>query len=147
MQRTYKSGAKAAVGVLCCLAMASAMAVAQTPYQPKFKGDPARSDSEAAALGYIRTVVRAENAYNRKNGHFTHSLLELVHTGSFTKRMTQTAQGDYTVKFLARKDGYEIWLTPKQIDAQHRAFYTNSNEDGAIHADEQQEANVASGKV
>ncbi len=147
MQRTYLKAGRAAVVILCSLGMALPMAMAQAAYTPKFKGDPARSDSEAAALGYIRTVVRAENAYNRKNGHFTHSLLELVHTGSFTKRMTQTAQGDYTVKFLARKDGYEIWLTPKQIDAQHRAFYTNSNEDGIIHGDQQQEANVASEKV
>ena len=35
-------------------------AAAQTPYQPKFKGDPAKSDSEAAALGYMRTVLRAQ---------------------------------------------------------------------------------------
>ena len=37
----------------------SLAAAAQTPYQPKFKGDPAKSDSEAAALGYMRTVLRA----------------------------------------------------------------------------------------
>ena len=28
-------------------------------YQPKFPGDPARSDSEAKALGYMRVVLRA----------------------------------------------------------------------------------------
>ena len=35
-------------------------AAAQTPYQPKFPGDPARSDSEAQALGYMRVVIRAQ---------------------------------------------------------------------------------------
>jgi hypothetical protein len=35
---------------------------AQTTYQPKFKGDPAKSDSEAVALSYMRTVfARDEN--------------------------------------------------------------------------------------
>ena len=36
---------------------------AQTPetaYKPKFAGDPARSDSEAAALAYMRVVLRAQ---------------------------------------------------------------------------------------
>jgi hypothetical protein len=31
----------------------------QPAYQPKFPGDPARSESEAKALGYMRTVLRA----------------------------------------------------------------------------------------
>ena len=33
------------------LTLALSLAAAQTAYQPKFPGDPARSDSEAAALG------------------------------------------------------------------------------------------------
>ena len=32
----------------------ASVATAQTTYQPKFHGDPARSESEAAALGYMR---------------------------------------------------------------------------------------------
>ncbi len=114
------------------------MAAAQTPYQPKFRGDPARSDSEANALGYMRTLIRAENQYQRKNGKYATSLTQLVHTGTFTRRMTQTDRGDYTVGFRPRKDGYQLALTPKQLDAQHRSFY--AAEDGVMHADEEKAA-------
>ncbi len=74
-------------------------AAAQTPYQPKFKGDPAKSDSEAAALGYMRTVIRAQKIYQKKNNKFAASLADLVHTGSFTKRMVNPDRGDYSVGF------------------------------------------------
>jgi hypothetical protein len=115
---------------------------AQTAYQPKFKGDPARSDSEANALGYMRTVIRAQQQYNKKNDKYASTLADLVHTGSFTRRMTQTDRGDYTVSFHSRKDGYELTMTPKQVDAEHRAFY--ANEDAVMHADEQKAANESS---
>jgi hypothetical protein len=117
---------------------ATLFSAAQTAYQPKFKGDPARSDSEANALGYMRTVIRAQKQYYKKNNQYASSLMDLVHTGSFTRRMTQTDRGDYTVSFRSRKDGYELTLTPKQVDAEHRAFY--ANEDGVIHGDEQKAA-------
>lgn len=109
-------------------------AVGQTPYQPKFPGDPAHSDAEANALGYMRTVIRAQRVYQKKNQKYATSLAELVHTGSFTMRMTQTDRGDYQVHFHARRDGYELTLLPKQFDADHRAFY--ANEDGTLHAEE-----------
>jgi hypothetical protein len=127
---------------------------AQTPYQPKFPGDPAHSDSEASALGYMRTVIRAEHQYQKKNdGKFATSLAQLVHTGSFTKRMAATDRGDYKVNFHPRKgkgkdkdkEGYELILVPKQLDADHRSFY--ANEDGVIHADDQKIANEDSPKV
>ena len=38
---------------------------AQGAYQPKFPGDPARSESEAQALGYMRVVLRAERDYKK----------------------------------------------------------------------------------
>jgi len=38
--------------------VATVCATAQITYQPKFPGDPAHSDSEAAALGYMRTLLR-----------------------------------------------------------------------------------------
>ncbi len=110
-------------------------AAAQTPYQPKFKGDPAKSDSEAEALGYMRTVIRAQKIYQKKNNKFAASLSDLVHTGSFTKRMVNPERGDYSVGFRPHKDGYELTLTPKQLDAEHRSFY--ADEDGQIHADDQ----------
>ena len=123
---------------LLSLVVGTLFSAAQTAYQPKFKGDPARSDSEANALGYMRTVIRAQQQYKKKNDKYTSTLADLVHTGSFTRRMTQTDRGDYTVSFHSRKDGYELTLTPKLVDAEHRAFY--ANEDGVMHADEQKAA-------
>jgi hypothetical protein len=122
-----------------------AIAPAQTAYQPKFPGDPAHSESEAQALGYMRTVIRAQKVYYKKNNAYAASLAQLVHTGSFTKRMVATDRGDYTVSFHPRKDGYELALTPKALDADHRSFY--ANEDGVIHADDQKPANESSPKI
>lgn len=134
------------------LLAATVLVSAQMPYQPKFPGDPARSDSEANALGYMRTVIRAEHQYQKKNdGKFATSLTQLIHTGSFTKRMAATDRGDYTVSFRPHrakskdKDGYELILIPKQLDPEHRSFY--ANEDGVIHADEQKTANEDSPKI
>jgi len=115
-----------------------ASAVAQTEYKPKFPGDPAHSDSEAAALGYMRTVLRAQKLFDKKNGHYAKSLTELVHTGSFTRRMVNPDQGDYTVGFRSNKDGFALTMTPAQVDAQHRSFY--AEEDGKIHAEEDKAA-------
>ena len=114
-------------------------------YQPKFPGDPARSESEAAALGYMRTVIRAQKLYEKKNDKFALSLSDLVHTGNFTRRMLNPDRGDYTVMFHSRKDGYELTLTPRQQDAEHRSFY--ANEDGVIHGDETKSADEGSPKV
>jgi hypothetical protein len=127
----------AAMALIACLA-----AGAQTTYQPKFKGDPAKSDSEAAALGYMRTVLRAQKQYKKKNDKFAASLADLVHTGSFTKRMVNPDRGDYSVGFKPNKDGFDLTLTPKQLDAEHRSFY--ADEDGVIHGDDQGPANEKS---
>lgn len=123
----------------------AAPTVAEPPYQPKFPGDPARSGSENSALGYMRTVVRAQREYKKKNGKFAPSLNALVHTGSFTRRMTKTDRGDYTVSFQSKKDGFELALTPKQMDSTHRSFY--ADEDGAIHAEEDKAASETSPTV
>jgi len=129
-----------AVSVLLVALLASAQAI----YQPKFKGDPARSDSEAAALGYVRTFLRAQKIYKKKNGHYATSLLELSKTGSFTRRMVSAERGDYTVKFRAHKDKdtFEVTMVPKQLDATHRSFF--SDQEGKIRADEQKEADESS---
>jgi hypothetical protein len=132
-------------GIALLLLAGTLISLAQSAYQPKFKGDPARSESEANALGYMRTVIRAQQQYYKKNNKFAPSLADLVHTGSFTKRMTQTDRGDYTVGFHSRKDGYELTMTPKQLDAEHRAFY--ANEDGVMHADETKAADENSPAV
>lgn len=116
------------------------------PYQPKFKGDPARSDSEAGALGFMRVVIRAQNEYNKKHNEYATSFADLVNHGSFTRRMAKTTErGDYTVGFRGKKDSYVLIMTPKNLDAQHRSFY--AEEDGVIHADETKPADASSPKV
>jgi len=142
--------------ILLALALATTSLLAQmqtTPpaqppastYQPKFKGDPAKSDSEAAALGYMRTVLRAQKLYYKKNNKYAASLADLVHTGSFTKRMVNPDRGDYSVGFRPNKDGFDLTLTPKQLDAEHRSFY--ADEDGQIHGDDQAPATEKSSIV
>lgn len=114
---------------------------AQTPetaYKPKFAGDPARSDSEAIALAYMRVVLRAQRQFNKQYGHFATSLPELVHSGSFTKRMVDPNRGDYTAGFKGKKDSFILTMTPKQLDAMHRSFY--AEDDGKIHADDERPA-------
>jgi len=138
-----KAGFRRAVTcILAGILAFTVTAAAQTAYQPRFPGDPARSDSEAAALGYMRTVLRAQRQYNKKNGHYAKSLADLVHTGSFTRRMTNPDRGDYSVSFRSKKDAFQLALTPKQMDAQHRSFY--ADEDGMIHADEEKPADEKS---
>ena len=139
--------------VIIALSLFAASAVAQqTPppsdqnlapgYTPKYHGDPARSDSEAVALGYMRAVMRAQMLYNRKNDHYATSLSQLVHTQNFTQRMVNPDRGDYTVGFKSKKDNFVLRMTPKNLDAQHRSFYAEN--DGKIHADEAKAADAAS---
>jgi hypothetical protein len=105
-------------------------------YTPKFHGDPARSDSEAAALAYMRVVMRAEVGFNKQYGHYAVTLRELVHSGTFTLRMVNPDRGDYTAGYKVKKekDNYILTLTPKFLDVQHRSFYAEN--DGKIHAEE-----------
>jgi len=134
--------------VIASLALASSTLFAQaaapaaqppvSTYQPKFPGDPARSDAEAAALAYMRVVLRAQHRFEKQYGHFATSLSELVHSGSFTKRMVNPDRGEYTVGFEGKKDSFILTMTPKQLDPQHRSFY--AEDDGKIHADEEKPA-------
>jgi hypothetical protein len=127
---------------------APAPAPAQAPplYQPKFAGDPARSESEAQALGYMRVVLRAQKEYKKRHNNFAESLPALAGTGSLTKRMARsTERGDYTVGFRSQKDGFILTMTPKQMDSEHRSFY--AEEDGVIHADDQKPADQNSPRI
>ena len=103
-------------------------------YTPKYKGDPAQSDSEFAALAYMRVVIRAQKQFNKQYGHYATTLNDLVHSGSFTKRMVNPNRGDYTVGFKGKKDSYILTMMPKVLDATHRSFY--AEDDGKIHADD-----------
>lgn len=118
---------------------------AQTPgatYTPKFKGDPAHSDSEAAALAYMRVVIRAQKQFNKQYGHYATTLQELVHSGSFTKRMVNPDRGDYTAGFKGKKESYVLTMTPRNMDSEHRSFY--ADEDGKIHGDDTKPADANS---
>jgi hypothetical protein len=118
------------------LAQDAESAPAQTApgYTPKYHGDPARSDSEAAALGYIRALMRAQVAFDKHYGHYATALAQLVHSGNFTQRMVNPDRGDYTAGFKGKNDSYVLTMTPKALDAQHRSFY--ATDDGKIHAEE-----------
>ena len=97
-------------------------------YQPKFKGDPAKSDSEAAALGFMRTVVTAEKNYKSKHNVYCPTLAGLAGTGSITRRtVASNKRGDYTVGFSGTAEGYRLTMTPTTIDATHRAFFVDQS--------------------
>jgi len=131
-----------ATSILNAQTSPAAQANPDSNYKPKFAGDPARSDSEAAALAYMRVVIRAQKQFNKQYGHFATSLAELVHSGSFTKRMVNPDRGDYTAGFKGKKDSYVLTMTPAHVDAQHRSFY--AEDDGKIHADEEKAATADS---
>ena len=86
----------------------------------------------------MRVVVRAQKQFNKQYGHYATNLNELVHTGSFTKRMVSPTRGDYAVSFKGKKDGYVLTMMPNVLDATHRSFY--ADEDGKIHADDSKPA-------
>lgn len=124
--------------LIVLLLLASWVAAAQTAYTPKFAGDPAHSNAEAAALGYMRTVLSAQREYRKKHAGYATSLAALVHSGSFTKRMVKTDRGEYTVHFRGTKDGFSLGMIPKVFDAEHRAFYADEN--GHIRAEQEKPA-------
>ena len=135
-----------ALGLAWAQERPAVQAEAPGTYQPKFAGDPARSESEAQALGYMRVVLRAEHEYKKRHNKFADSLEALAGTGSFTRRMAHTTdRGDYTAAFRPNKDGFVLTMTPKHLDAEHRSFY--AEDDGAIHADDQKPADPDSPKV
>ena len=132
--------------VFLLLAALSSGAQTSGPYQPKFHGDPAHSEAESAALGYMRVVLRAQREYKKRHDKFATSLPALAGTGTFTKRMARSMdRGDYTANFHSKKDGFVLTMTPKQYDDQHRAFY--ADEDGIIHGEEGKPATADSPKV
>lgn len=111
-------------------------------YTPKYKGDPARSDSEFAALAYMRVVIRAEKAFNKQYSHYALTLNELVHSGNFTKRMVDPNRGDYTASYKGKKESYTLTMTPKSPAPDHRYFYTD--DDGKIRGEEGKPADANS---
>jgi hypothetical protein len=123
-------------------APATPPAQAAPTYTPHYHSDPAHSESEFAALAYMRVVMRAQVVFNKHYGHYATSLSQLVHTGTFTQRMVNPDRGDYTAGFKTKKDGFILTMTPKLLDADHRSFY--AEEDGKIHADDAKPADADS---
>lgn len=111
-------------------------------YEPKFAGDKAHSNAEAAALGYMRTVISAQKVYKKKHNSYATSLAALIGSGSFTRRMVDTKRGDYIVSFRPRGEGYVLAMTPRQFDAEHRAFYVD--ESGAFRGEDTAPATASS---
>jgi len=126
--------------------VATVFAAGQTSYQPKFKGDPAHSEAESAALGYMRVILRAQREYKKRHNKFAESLPTLAGTGTFTKRMARsTDRGDYAASFHSKNEGFTLAMIPKQYDDQHRAFF--ANDDGIIHVEEGKPATAESPKL
>lgn len=120
--------------VLLALCTCALFGQAAAPYTPKFPGDPAHSQSEFVALAYMRTLATAQRAYFKKHNKYATSLAQLAASpGSFTKRMAHTDRGDYTVGFHGALTKFYVQMTPKQFDAEHRAFWDNEN--GIIHVE------------
>jgi hypothetical protein len=121
-------------------------AQAATGYTPKFPGDPARSEAEAAAMGYMRVVVNAQKNYSHKHGgQYAPSLAALVGQGSFTRRMLDPKRGNYTVKFKGNSKEYSLWMTPVAPSPTERAFFVD--ESGVIRAEEDKQASADSPKA
>ena len=130
MKSSYRSGIKA----ITVIGLAVSLVAAQTNYQPKFPGDPARSDSEAAALGYMRTVLRAQHQYEKKNGTLRLRWQSWCTPVRLPAGWSIPIVATYPVGFRSHKDGFVLTLTPKQLSADHRSFY--AEDDGKIHAEE-----------
>ena len=125
--------------VLLAIAAVSMAVMAQTGGQA---ATLARSQDETVSLGYLRTVAYAQRLYKKKHGEYATSLVALVHSGSFTKRMATTDRGAYTVQFHGKPEAFWLALVPKQFDPEHRSFYTD--ETGKIRVEEDKPASAES---
>jgi len=102
----------------------------------------ANSPSESAALAYMKTVMRSAFLYKKKHQKYPRTLMDLVGSGSFTRRMARTNRGDYTVHYTSNGEKYELTLVPTNFDDQHRSFFVDQDE--KIRVEEQRPANVQS---
>lgn len=135
-------GAAVVVVLLGALAWAQ---LPERPYAPAFPGDPAKSQAEAGALGYMRTAVMAQRLYFKKHGAYAGSLSALAGHGSFTRRMTNPDRGAYHVSFRGSKARYELQLTPREFAPDRRAFYVDQT--GIFHVEEDKPATAGSPKL
>ncbi len=133
------------VASVALLAVLAAGQLPEPPYKAQFPGDPAHSQAEAAALGYMRTAVMAQRLYFKKHGQYATTLGQLVGHGSFTKRMANPDRGDYHVTFHGTAEHYSLQLTPRQFAPDHRAFYVDQT--GIYHVEDDKAASAGSPKL
>lgn len=117
----------------------------ERPYAPAFPGDPAKSQAEAGALGYMRTAVMAQRDYFKKHGGYATSLSALAGHGSFTRRMINPDRGAYRVSFRGSESSYALQLTPVEFAPDRRAFFVDQT--GIFHVEEGKPATAASPKL
>ncbi|HTD22625.1 MAG TPA: hypothetical protein VK738_08225 [Terriglobales bacterium] len=130
------------VVVVIVALLASVLAGAQEQEKANYHNPnipDARSDSEVKALAYMKTVLYAQNLYRKKHKKYAPSLMALVGSGSFTRRMVSPDRGDYTASFAR---GFSLQMMPKTQDSTHRSFWVN--ESGTIRAEEDKPATAES---
>ena len=125
--------------VLLAIAAVSMVVMAQTGGPV---AAPAHSRDETVTLAYMRTVVYAQRDYKKRHGQYATSLAALVHSVSFTKRMANPDRGAYAVQFRGKPETFSLALTPKQFDADHRAFFVD--ETGKVRVEEDKPATAES---
>lgn len=90
----------------------------------------------------MRTVMRSQYLYKQKHKEYARTLMSLVGSGSFTRRMARTDRGDYTVHYASTGEAYQLSLIPAHFDEEHRSFFVDN--DGNIRADAERPANAQS---
>jgi len=131
--------------VIVIALLASVLAGAQEQEKTNYHNPnipEARSDSESKALGYMKTILYAQDLYRKKHKKFAPSLTALVGSGSFTRRMVKTDRGDYQGSFHPGVSHFSLEMTPKTLDSTHRAFWVNEN--GYFHVEEDKPATADS---
>ena len=127
----------------CLLFAQDPAPAAQAPvpaYQPKFPGDPARSDSEAAALAYMRVVLRAQHQFKSSTAISPHPSPNSSTPDPSPNAWSIPIAATTPPAFKGKKDSFILTMTPNHLDAQHRSFY--AEDDGKIHADEEKPADA-----
>jgi hypothetical protein len=139
------------ISALLALSWAASPATAQTTASPQAQISSqnllpgANSPAESEALAYMKTVTRSEFLYKKKHQKYARTLMDLVGSGSFTRRMARPNRGDYTVQYSSNGEKYELTLVPTNFDDQHRSFFVDQDE--KIRVEEQHPANAQSPRL
>jgi hypothetical protein len=139
------------ISALLALSSAAFAGTTQTTSAPQAQSSSpnllpgANSPAESEALAYMKTVMRSEFLYNKKHQKYARTLMDLVGSGSFTRRMARSNRGDYTVHYSSNTEKYELTLVPTNFDDQHRSFFVDQDE--KIRVEEQHPATAESPRL